>query len=202
MGKHLKYLLWNNTPSLHQMDINELTLFHEKAWDIQQGIKDTQPRRRWSRWVTFTHIYLHHFWPPTKNTYSEQIACQEDKCSSRVWESAHFPQLFSASSFQTGHKHTRAEHTNTKYSKRVMRVLTPSPTLPLSLILCYINYIFNEPCMVPLVSAPSIHGNCQLVPTIRVSSASTQTHCCRRNRTVTVLEWQYKIGDEQKHASV
>lgn len=91
---------------------------------------------------------------------------------------------------------------NTKYRKRVMRFLTPSPMLPLSLILCYINYILNESHMVLLVSAPSIHGNCKFVPTIRVSHASTQTHSWPRNRAANMLEWQEKIGDERTSASL
>lgn len=94
----------------------------------------------------------------------KQIACQEDTCSSGVWESACFRSYFQ---LQVSDLSTRArahvKRTNTKYSKRVMRFLTPSPMLHLSLILCYINYIFNESRMALLVSAPSIHGNCQLV---------------------------------------
>lgn len=79
------------------------------------------------------------FWQPTKKTYLEQIACQEDKCSSRVREHCfhgYFLVTFPVASSHTDmHTHTHRKVAN--YNNCVMRFLILSPMLPLPLILCY-----------------------------------------------------------------
>ena len=80
--------------------------------------------------------------------------------------------------FPRGHTHTH-KHTHrrvTIYSNSVMRFLILSPMLPLPLILCYINYISQQAYTVLVVSAPSIHGNSQLVPTLRDARTHVDTH--------------------------
>lgn len=103
------------------------------------------------------------YWSLSKKTYLEQIACHEDEC--RGGETIVSMVIFGR--FLCSFMHTRA-HTCThpvaaNYRNCVMRPLM----LPLPLILCYINYTLLQTYMVLVVSAPSIHGNSQWVPTLR-----------------------------------
>lgn len=77
-------------------------------------------------------------------------------------------------------RHARAcTHTTVaNYRKRVMSFLV----LPLPLILCYINYILLQTYTVLVVSAPSIHGNSQWVPTLRHTHPHTANLRCRNAR--------------------
>lgn len=86
------------------------------------------------------------------STYKFLATNQENifgaNCLSRRWmqQGSMFTVIFST--FSCGlltHTCTHAHRMVTNYSNSVMRFLTLSPMLPLPLILCYINYIFNKP---------------------------------------------------------
>lgn len=92
------------------------------------------------------------YWSLNTKTYLEQIACQEDECSSggTVVISGRFPCSFLVRTVAAN------------YRKSAMRFLM----LPLPLILCFINCNTLQTYAVLVVSAPSIHGNSQWVPTL------------------------------------
>lgn len=82
------------------------------------------------------------FWSLNKKTYSKQIACQEDECSSGACDCRFLSYIGRFPRGLLMHRHTRActRTTVANYRKHVMRFLM----LPLPLIHCYINYNFLQ----------------------------------------------------------